>query len=318
MLNGGGVAPESKTIFTQLFFIISRFGHEAVLAFFILSGFLVGGQVIIRSEAHTFSLKTYIIDRTTRIFLPLFPAVLLAYSVSYILGHSPSWLEAIGNMVGANGLLVDTLKYNSPLWSISYEIWFYVVAGVLGLLFKKKSLAPILVFSICLYVFTVHNAILLLVWCFGAIMIYARNAKLKGILAIAGIFIFLFGSLCWQLGQESKSLINFKIISQGVSELMIAEGIALTLPWLSGTRAELLLRVVSKPAAIISAISYTLYLNHYTVFYAFSSTFGRMASIDLWSIKLITAQIATVAIVTVVMWFLFERQTKTLRRLLQD
>lgn len=54
-----------------LFYFLTRFGFEAVLVFFVLSGFLVGGKVIQRLVEGSFKARDYAIDRFVRIMLPL-------------------------------------------------------------------------------------------------------------------------------------------------------------------------------------------------------------------------------------------------------
>jgi hypothetical protein len=36
------------------------------------------------------------------------------------------------NIVGLNGVIANRLRINAPLWTLAYEIWFYVIAGALG------------------------------------------------------------------------------------------------------------------------------------------------------------------------------------------
>lgn len=60
-----------KNIYIAVGFAISRLGNEAVLVFFVLSGFFVGGKVIEKTLKGDFSLSQYAVDRSVRIFLPL-------------------------------------------------------------------------------------------------------------------------------------------------------------------------------------------------------------------------------------------------------
>lgn len=60
-----------------LFYLIGRMGSEAVFAFFILSGFLVGGPGLERIFKSTFDLKNYTVDRSVRIMLPLVSAIVM-------------------------------------------------------------------------------------------------------------------------------------------------------------------------------------------------------------------------------------------------
>ncbi len=119
--------------FMAAFFALTRMGREAVLVFFALSGFLVFGQVIRRLREGRFDLGTYCIDRTTRIFLPLVPACIISVLLGWLVFHTPvDSAQLLFNVVGLNGVLADTLHMNAPLWTLSYEIWFYVVAGAIG------------------------------------------------------------------------------------------------------------------------------------------------------------------------------------------
>src|SRR5262245_27291270 len=67
----GALPVASQTPLVAVLYLLTRLGHEAVLAFFVLSGFLVGGKIFERVRARTFILSDYAIERTTRIFLPL-------------------------------------------------------------------------------------------------------------------------------------------------------------------------------------------------------------------------------------------------------
>src|SRR6202008_705345 len=58
---------------------IAGFSHHAVVVFFVLSGFLVGGKVLreMGSTERPFSPKRYFLDRFTRIYLVLIPVLLI-------------------------------------------------------------------------------------------------------------------------------------------------------------------------------------------------------------------------------------------------
>ena len=59
------------------FYSLTRLGNEAVLIFFVMSGFLVGGKRDRGCNKVSFDIKGYAIDRTVRIMLPLISALLL-------------------------------------------------------------------------------------------------------------------------------------------------------------------------------------------------------------------------------------------------
>lgn len=127
-----GLLPTSdKTIITSVFFFFTRIAHEAVLLFFVLSGFLVGGKVIKRLRADSFDLKSYTIDRTVRIMLPLLSALILIVISNTITGQNYSIIDYLGNIFSLQGILVPWVS--GPLWSLAYEVWFYILMGAVAL-----------------------------------------------------------------------------------------------------------------------------------------------------------------------------------------
>lgn len=107
-----------------------RFAGEAVILFFLLSGF-----VIRYSTKDTVGTSEYLFKRVRRIY-PLFALSLL---LSYLLASLPTreWApvnpwQLAGNLVmlqdfgfARPGVWVDQF-YNQALWSLSYEFWFYI------------------------------------------------------------------------------------------------------------------------------------------------------------------------------------------------
>jgi peptidoglycan/LPS O-acetylase OafA/YrhL len=132
----GALPPSQQSWPVVIFFAATRLGGEAVLLFFVLSGFLVGGRIIRRVESSTFSIK---------ILLPLIPACLLTALIDrFVLGHGVDLPVLAANMVGLNGLLAPTLDANHPLWSLSYEIWFYIAGGACAVLTRRRWVLSLL------------------------------------------------------------------------------------------------------------------------------------------------------------------------------
>jgi peptidoglycan/LPS O-acetylase OafA/YrhL len=145
-------ASQSKNALTQVFYLLSSLGHPAVIVFFALSGYWVGGGVIRALGRGTFTWSGYLSARLTRLWLVLIPAVVLtqvldrvgtalnsssgiysgdpAYHTVVPLGGAIQFLgipETIGNAFFVQGLWVSTIGSNTPLWSLAYELWFYVM-----------------------------------------------------------------------------------------------------------------------------------------------------------------------------------------------
>jgi peptidoglycan/LPS O-acetylase OafA/YrhL len=162
--------PESYNAFNKMlvyFFSIfaTRYGHQAVLFFFVLSGFVIHLKYASRLAAdpqHKFDTQNYFIRRLRRIYPPLIFALLLTVALDYIgrsisapvydlraaselsfyphLGTNYDLRTFFGNLFFLNQTYVPNFGSNGPLWSLKYEWWFYVLYPLFYLLNRKSSL----------------------------------------------------------------------------------------------------------------------------------------------------------------------------------
>lgn len=114
---------------TALAYALSRLGLEAVVLFFVLSGYLVGGRSLQRWREGVFRPGPYFLDRATRIYVPLVPTLCLTAVGMLACGQTPSVTEFAVNLLGLQGVAGDIGVFggNAPLWSLAYEIWFYLL-----------------------------------------------------------------------------------------------------------------------------------------------------------------------------------------------
>ncbi|MFZ3323590.1 MAG: acyltransferase [Usitatibacter sp.] len=108
-----------------------RFGQEAVILFFLVSGFVVHLSTELH---HDTRFRSYFRRRALRIY----PIFLLAVLVSIALApgggaSSHTSLDVLGNILmlqdrsyAKPGVWVSLVGGNAPLWSLSYEWWFYM------------------------------------------------------------------------------------------------------------------------------------------------------------------------------------------------
>jgi peptidoglycan/LPS O-acetylase OafA/YrhL len=111
---------------------IFRFGQEAVILFFILSGF-----VIVYSTNKEIGFPQYFIKRFRRIYPLFLIALLLGYIVECLNMKSmivPDFKILFANIfnlqdfeTGKPGVWFPAFSGNLPLWSLSYEWWFYML-----------------------------------------------------------------------------------------------------------------------------------------------------------------------------------------------
>ena len=112
------------------------FGLYPVLAFFVLSGFVIHFRQARRPEAVTANrlrwAGVYGWRRALRIYPPLVGALLLTAGLDAVGSRSfADWPWPSGSLTDAGNVLVPlrgaaSFGNDFPLWSIAYELWFYV------------------------------------------------------------------------------------------------------------------------------------------------------------------------------------------------
>ena len=68
-------------VITKAFYFATGLGHQAVMVFFVLSGYFVGGSVLSGLRKGSFSWGRYAQSRLTRLWMVLIPALLLTLAV---------------------------------------------------------------------------------------------------------------------------------------------------------------------------------------------------------------------------------------------
>jgi peptidoglycan/LPS O-acetylase OafA/YrhL len=139
---------------TRLLYTVTGFGYEAVIVFFVLSGFLVGGKTVLDMTAGRFTASRYGIDRFSRIYVVLVPALLLTYLCDHLgpalFPDAPiylggAWSPALAydyrarigvvqflcNLANLQFTACTPYGTNGPLWSLAYEWVYYLSFPVL-------------------------------------------------------------------------------------------------------------------------------------------------------------------------------------------
>ena len=169
----GTLPAEQQGIVSFLFYSLGRLGHEAVIVFFVISGFLVGGRGLERIINGTFDRISYAIDRTVRIGIPLVAAVLCCCITYTIIGKEFSYWTVLGNLFSLQGILCGNLI--SPFWSLAIEVWFYIMLFGISLLVDKQLRGLIITF-VCFLVFAKLGPYYLLLWIMGAFAYLCKPA----------------------------------------------------------------------------------------------------------------------------------------------
>lgn len=320
-----GLIGESQNVFTAAFYALTRMGSEAVIIFFVLSGFLVGGKAMERLDNGSFRNKEYIIDRMVRIMLPLIPALALTVMCEFIASKSVSLIELVGNLFSLQGIFVKPLSGNAPLWSLSYEFWFYLLIFFVGglLLSKAKNLAWFLGIVLVLSVFTVLNVAYLFCWIIGAVVYLYKSKKKSNMVFLLGILTFLGFLFLIQISLASKSLdmgtITALLPSLNILYILLSTAFAVFLQQLILRFPKRKLTIkINDMGAFLASFSYTLYLTHYPILGLFKNLgFEKYNTITLKSLVVYSVSLIFCLFIAYVIYLPFEKRTDYYKKLIK-
>ncbi len=186
------------------------FAHQAVMVFFLISGWLVGGSLLNKiGQPH--ALRSYAIDRATRLWTVLVPTLFMMIGIGLITGAAstePAGFGApgdfsagtfLGNVLGLQTIRVERFGGNYPLWSLANETWYYIQFPLLLLIFSGRGLlqqaacAALLALTVAWlpYVMTLYFGIWLLGAAFSRIRVDSSFGARMLLLAIAvGVSVY--------------------------------------------------------------------------------------------------------------------------------
>ena len=271
-------AVQHKSVFVKFLYLITSLGHQSVVIFFVLSGFLIAGSVINQLKRGAFKFSSYFINRFSRLYAVLFIALLL----TLILDHTGIYFDKIGlysgkiktatlgfsiadrlsfkyfltSLLMLQEIVLPPIGSNSPLWSLSYEFWYYILFPCMGLFVLyviNKSIYLVIPFLVFVATTLFLPSIILLyfiIWLIGLIPFYLTlsNKLYKYILPVFFLF-WVFSKNLIKMNDFSYDLILGIIIALWVSSYSNFEQ-PLSTP---------ALRINEK----LAAFSYSTYLVHF-------------------------------------------------------
>jgi peptidoglycan/LPS O-acetylase OafA/YrhL len=233
----------SRSIEVKVFYGLTSLGRQAVYVFFALSGYWVGGWVLRRLRAGTFSWEEHLVRRLSRLWTVLIPALLVVllldtvgrafFPNSAYYAGSPGFhgvapvssathlspIEGFGNTVFLQGYWVHPFGTDGPLWTLAYEFWYYLLFPLLLILVSSRRPAVIL----------------------GAVVATAVCGLAAGPTALTlfpawlvGVAAYCVGgrTRCWLERLSSRTLGNLQLASGGavLVTIVLAEALQLATP----------------------------------------------------------------------------------------
>lgn len=194
-----------------------RFGQQSVILFFLLSGFVI---YIATKSDRKISFREYFMKRFRRIYPVMIFGFILSAIICYMDGsfYENFKLDVLfGNLFMLQdygtekpGLWFTYFMRNSPLWSLSYEWWFYMLFFVFYLYLMKNKYriwiaTGISFISAITYIMIPNHASLVLayfiIWWSGyeSAVVYFRDktftiANMKFIILANFLIFFVFAS----------------------------------------------------------------------------------------------------------------------------
>jgi peptidoglycan/LPS O-acetylase OafA/YrhL len=271
------------------FWIVTGVGHQAVMIFFVLSGFFITRSIVIDTRRRRFSWFEYPIKRLTRLWTVLIPCLILTFfwdSLGISLSHSAFYdgqLNAIyhsGPISGGGGadltlstfiknvlflqtIVAPTFGSNGPLWSLANEFWYYLMFPLLYISIARPRnwFAGAINFSLFI----------------GACALVGQSVALYGLIWLAGAASYLVYDRGWLAASFRTSF----ALGAAVVALFAALAISKThystdfaKDCLVGLAATILVLVLShcesgghalyrQFARTLADASYTIYLAHF-------------------------------------------------------
>ncbi|MHB8637787.1 MAG: acyltransferase family protein [Fimbriimonadaceae bacterium] len=275
--------PSKSPLWLQYVLGFFGYGHLAVAAFIVISGFCLWLAIHQRGDVGVKDVRGFLMRRCRRILPAYYACLAVSVLVSLTVtprGHGMPYIQYLpvtSENVLAHVLLVHNLrpewmyKINGVLWSIAIEFQLYFLFPLLARIWRRIGWGPLLLLTVAISV--------------GVALLVPRGVKLYPwflslfFLGMVGAWYGLRptqrGSWLWLVGAAGVAVCVAGTVA-GWSPIVTECGIAVTTLALlaGGTGAELAGRrspasvFAVKPLAIVGAFSYSLYLMHHPVLQA--------------------------------------------------
>lgn len=304
----------------------------AVVTFFIVSGFMICLSVSNHSDNSGFNVKKFFRARFLRIYPPLLASLLICFSIFLLMNYFEmhgsesfrlggelfvsrekvqiEWERLVSTLLLISSIVpgsTPTLSINGPLWTLSYEWWFYMftmfaVHAVVNKSAPFRYLPVILIMAV--FILAPAGQLLwafLLIW--GSGYLLANLYKSGKLLERRFFFILLLSAVVCVLGiisvGQEKTLIYLAEPLQRYGnpghKTMMFVGLILTIMIAFMIRRKVQVKAFSKTARY----SYTIYLIHFPIQLLAFGLLHRHLVDKHWGVSFVAGIIVTLLAVVV-------------------
>ena len=261
------------TLWYQTLAFFTGFAHQAVIVFFLISGWLVGGSFL-NKRGQPDAIRSYAIDRITRLWTVMVPTFVLILAFGILTGaidprsldfstsNAYSLTAFAGNLTGMQTILVPAFGENFPLWSLANESWYYLLFPLLVLTCTARRRAIAAVLLVLCMLLPVTMVLYFSLWLMGAAFSRIRiecgattRCVLAAMLVVLSVHFRVNGST---VAIDVSSFGTYLLMSV---VLMLLLSSTIVKPAASSRVA----RPLGKAASFLSNFSFTLYVVHVPV-----------------------------------------------------
>lgn len=256
-------------------------GRESVMVFFILSGFVIAWT----SVEKALTLRQYVAARAARIYSVALPVLLAAFGAAMLASRLPGvnldngyqllkpWIYLPLHLLFMGNLwtLSETPPWLIPYWSLGYEVWYYVLFGVV---FYARGAWRAALAALVLLTMGPKLWLLLPVWLAGALLykygkplpITAAQARAGCVATLAALILYKYAELDVLLRTAGIALWPFPGFPLSSANRYLADyavTVIMVLHFMFARQAQFgALQAWQGPIRVLAAYTFQLYLVH--------------------------------------------------------
>ncbi|MDB5908449.1 MAG: hypothetical protein JWP34_2563 [Massilia sp.] len=318
------------------FAFATGFGHQAVMVFFVISGWLVGGSLL-NKFGQPGAVTNYAIDRVTRLWTVLIPTfaltllfglgtgVLLPHWFDFSSTNEFSALTLGGNLLGLQRVALSNFGGNYALWSLANETWYYVLFPLLILLFTAQHytarIASGAAIALLATVLPIDILLYFSIWLLGVAFSRVRIDCGFGA-RCAWLVLLIVATSYARLTGDNDAFDRTSLAMDLVYSLMFL--VLLSSLQFKAKPASKLLRPMARTGKLFADFSFSLYVLHVPLIVLLQNMlfthFGlrELSAKDPLHFAIYLGMLAALMLGSYLSYRLFESQTYRIRRLVKD